>query len=305
MKYLDENGYVVFKNVASQDDLDKGYQLAWDFLETIAPVDRNNPSTWNHPKWPDPFGKGIVAGDGVGQSSFLWFCRGLPKVKSIFQNIWGADDLITSFDGFCMHRPFEYNESFKTKEGWYHIDQNGTRKPGKICVQGFLNFFPGGLDDGGLVVVPKSHLIFNDIFKEFPNFAKISGDFVQLHNQPGFWNGIAKKNNLHALKVCCQPGDFVLWDSRTIHCNSPARTYRDIPAKGVLLPRRLVAYVCMTPKSRMSEECLHSRIAAFKTGQTTSHWPEECFTASARKNWSNTKYTPPELSEETKLLIPL
>jgi hypothetical protein len=36
---------------------------------------RKDPATYST-NWPDPYGKGIVSGDGVGHSSFMWYCRG-------------------------------------------------------------------------------------------------------------------------------------------------------------------------------------------------------------------------------------
>jgi len=110
---------------------------------------------------------------------------------------------------------------------------------------------------------------------------------------------------LTPIKVCAEPGDFVLWDSRTIHCNAPATIPRDLPKDGTALaPRRLVSYVCMTPKARAKHNVIAARIEAFELGLTTSHWPEDCVTASARKNRLE-KYAPPELTPEQKKLVPM
>jgi len=298
---------VVFKGVATAEEIEKGKGLAWDFLEGLgAGIDRNDIGSWNTPLWPDPFGKGIVAGDGVGQSEFLWHARGIPNVQKIFSMIWNTTDLITSFDGLCFHRPYEYNESWRTKSPqWYHLDQNAFQKPSKMCVQGFLNFYPSGIHDGGLVVIPRSHTIFNQIFKSRPQL-KNRGDFISLHNDKILWKHEIPKANLGAIKVCAEPGDFVLWDSRTIHCNSPALTTREIPKDGTILdPRRLVAYVCMTPKARLSPEKFGPRLQCYLYGHTTSHWPEDVSVATVRKNKSRTNYKPVELSEGQKKLIPL
>lgn len=306
-KYLEDNGFVVFKGVANDEEIQTGIGLAWDYLERLLTgVHRNDPKTWSHAFWPDPFNKGIITGDAVGQCAFLWFCRSIPNVRRIYANIWGKEDLATSFDGFCIHRPFEYNEAWKTKEGWYHLDQNGiTNSPDRVCVQGFLNFYPAGVDDGGLVVIPKSHLIFNDIFRELPHLANV-GDFVRLDSQRAFWSGLYKQHKLKPLKVCAHAGDFVLWDSRTIHCNASARTARPLPTNGTCLPpRRLVAYVCMTPAERLTDEIIAKRISAYKTGQTTSHWPELCFTPRLRKNSKGDSYIPIQLTEQQEALIPM
>jgi len=305
LNYLEQNGYVVFKDIANQEELEKGRGLAWDFIEATAPgVKRDDKTTWNSPQWPNPFGNGIVCGDGVGHSAFLWYVRGLEKVQQVYAKVWGTDKLITSFDGFCIHRAWEYDENWRTKEGgWYHLDQNGHNKPDKLCVQGFLNFYPAGEEDGGLVVVPKSHTIFNRIFELRPRL-KDRGDFIPLFSDKTLWQVELKEARLFPIKVCCQPGDFVLWDSRTIHCNAPGTARRDLPEDGSLLPpRRLVAYVCMTPASRMKHKQLGARVEAFYQGLTTSHWPEECVTLNARKNSKH--YVPPVLTDNQKKLIPM
>lgn len=76
--------------------------------------------------------------------------------------------LITSFDGFCMYRASEYNDSWRTRVGWYHVDQNGKHLPDKVCVQGLVNFYDADEGSGSLVVVPDSCNIFKDVFDNHP-----------------------------------------------------------------------------------------------------------------------------------------
>lgn len=74
--------------------------------------------------------------------------------------------------------------------------------------------------------------------------------------------------------VCCRAGDLVLWDSRTIHCNTPAPQ----PDLGRLETKELlraVAYVCMTPKRFASTETRRLRRCGFEARVSTSHWPHE------------------------------
>jgi len=303
--YLEENGYAVFKNVANEAQIELGKSLVWDYLESLGVgISRHDEKTWDTPDWPDPFGKGIVASEGVGHCELLWMVRGIPNVKKIFSMIWKTNDLISSFDGFCIHRPFEYNQKWKTRSHWYHLDQNGWYKPSKLCVQGFLNFYPAGPDDGGLLVVPKSHTIFNSIFKDRPALKKCS-DWITLHNDKKLWTHDLPSSGLSPIKVCCEPGDFVLWDSRTIHANCGANTARPYPKIGLLSPRRLVTYVCMTPTSRLTEDLRKKRIQCFEMGMTTTHWPEESNVPGSRQNREGYQFTPPNLSPEQKQLIPL
>jgi hypothetical protein len=314
MKYLDDQGYVVIRGVANNDEIAHGIDLAWNFVEGLCrggskylDLQRENPKTWDHPAWPDPYRKGIIASDGVGQSEFLWFCRGLKNVLSIFKAVWNVEDLISSFDGFCFHRAFEYNQAWKTDNGaWYHTDQNGCNKPDRMCIQGFLNFLENGIEDGGLIVVPGSHKIFNDVFDARRQKLQSMGDFIPFSKDEKLWNGEIKKAGLSPIKVACKAGDFVLWDSRTIHCNESARSSRPLPKDGsVLPPRRIVSYICMTPASRLTETVHANRIQAYTNGDTTSHWPEDVFTPSVRKNNDRKNYKPVELTEDQKKLIPM
>jgi len=301
--YLEENGYAVFKNVANEAERETGINLAWDFLENLGVgISRNSVESWDTPQWPDPYRKGIVASEGVGQCELLWFVRSIPKVQQIFATIWGTPDLITSFDGFCFHRPYEYNESWKTSSNWYHLDQNGHHKPGKLCIQGFLNFYPAGPEDGGLTIIPKSHTIFNKIFKDRPYLSK-RDDFIVLTNDNKLWQKDLKSARLSPIKICCQPGDFVLWDSRIIHANSPATTKRPFPQTGVLEPRRLVTYVCMTPRERLTPEVEEKRVECYLKGHTTSHWPEEANVPGKRRDGGR-NYSPVPLTAEQKKINP-
>ena len=73
-----------------------------------------------------------------------------------------------------------------------------------------------------------------------------------------------------------------MWDSRTVHCNTPAPSALALGEGG---PRpevteaernlliRQVAYVCMTPKQWASDEVLAQRQQAFVQNTSTSHWP--------------------------------
>jgi hypothetical protein len=68
---------------------------------------------------------------------------------------------------------------------------SGIDKPGKQCVQGFLNFFESGPEDGGLCVVARSHTIFPQIFEDRPKF-KGKGDWIMLENDRNLWDTIKK-----------------------------------------------------------------------------------------------------------------
>lgn len=70
-------------------------------------------------------------------------------------------------------------------------------------------------------------------------------DYVKMTDRdiPELWaNG--------AYKLCLEPGDLAMWDSRTTHCNHPAtKTLTKIMNnnKESIQLRRLVGYICLTP----------------------------------------------------------
>jgi len=304
-KYLDEQGYVVIKNAATAEEVQKGISLAWDYLEEIVPgVNRKDLSTYNNPSWPND-DVGVFADKGVGQSALLWFARGLDTVQQIFKKVWNTEHVITSFDGCNIMRPWEYNSSWKTSPGgWYHVDQNPMYKPGKMCIQGFLNFFPSGETDGGLVLIPRSHTVFNEITQAYISYLEDCNDFISLSDCKPFWENVIQKKDLKAIKVCMEPGDFILWDSRLIHCNGSATSARPIPTNGEILPlRRLVAYICMVPTERLPEKLKSERIKAYTEGHTTTHWPEKC-DYYGRQN-DRKSYVPVQLTPKQKQLIPM
>ena len=80
-------------------------------------------------------GTGIVAFDGVGQCEAQWFVRRQAAVQQAFGTIWGTNELLTSFDGMCLFRPWDIEASWKTKSGWFHVDQVSSQ----ILPQGTLN----------------------------------------------------------------------------------------------------------------------------------------------------------------------
>lgn len=102
------------------------------------------------------------------------------------------------------------------------------------------------------------------------------GDFVEIpvHHR------LFKKLTPRLIK--CQAGDLIVWDSRTVHCNTAALIDKEPPNQPALL--RLVAYVCMSPISMFKpvphayetiEEYRQLRERYVREGVTCTHWPLE------------------------------
>ena len=162
VEYLKDYGYVVIKAVASQEEITTALQLLWEFLEENCSMKENDPTTWTD----ENFAKigdsrtGILSFSGIQHSKFLWYLRLLPSVRRIFENIYRTDDLITSFDGGNIFRPWHHSElsreHTKTSTGWFHVDQ-GKSLLGFQCAQGLLSLTDCNQHTGGFCVVPESH----------------------------------------------------------------------------------------------------------------------------------------------------
>eukprot|EP00929_Paragymnodinium_shiwhaense_P002828 TRINITY_DN10313_c0_g1_i1.p1 TRINITY_DN10313_c0_g1~~TRINITY_DN10313_c0_g1_i1.p1 ORF type:complete len:397 (-),score=69.87 TRINITY_DN10313_c0_g1_i1:322-1512(-) len=317
LAYLEEMGYAVVAGVADAAAIERGKSLMWDFLEELpgSKLRRNDIETWDDKTWwPDP-STGIIGGFGFGQSAFMWEMRLLPKVKETFSTIWGTSDLVVSFDGGNAFRPWQVNRSWLTRGGWYHVDQNAWYKDsrGKCCVQGLVTLHDASEETGGLVVLPRSHKLHEELCTRC-RFAKSWGDFVPL---PAGDDSLAVGGQL----IMAQAGDLILWDSRTIHCNTPSLKAcsegENVPGEGgEELPGaaaspdgqsqpellRQVAYVCMTPAAWASQEVLRRRQEAYVQNTSTSHWPHK-FVSGGSAPPDTPPNDPTCISAEQRLLI--
>jgi|ERR1712232_927132 len=201
--------------------------------------------------------KGLMNSRGAGQCNMSWYVRTRPKVRGAFEQIWSTADLICSFDGFNVFRPWHHG-FMKTEGGWFHVDQ-GRTVTGHQCVQGMVSLLDQSPKTGGLVVIPGSHHAHEEVMR----FAQDDGDYVALPADAELLNQAWRL-------VTCRAGDLVLWDSRCVHCNSPAIQQPDSAANELM---RAAVYVCMTPRSFASEEALRVRRAGYEMHATTSHWP--------------------------------
>ena len=105
------------------------------------------------------------------------------------------------------------------------------------------------------------------------------------------------------IKVNSQAGDFILFDSRTFHCNT-------IPTKQVL---RVCTYICMLPSDHVPEKTQVLRELAVKNKRVSCHHPGNGFktfaaqpqylTNRARFAELQEKVNSAEFDEEIKSLI--
>lgn len=261
LEHLDSEGYVVVKQVADKEELDRAEELLWHFMSDNAGWKRRDPTTWTDASLTkcsaNGLANGIVNKCGAGQSDLSWLVRTNANVRRVFESVWKTSELLTSYDGFGLFRPWHHGFP-KTLGGWFHVDQ-GRLKSGQQCVQGLMSLYDQDATTGGLIVIPGSHKHFDSIAAD----AEDDSDFIQLPRESPVWS------MPHRLVTCCA-GDFILWDSRCVHCNTPAVEQPTSPPGRLL---RCVVYVCMTPKAWATEETLERRRKGYEMRMTTSHWP--------------------------------
>ena len=268
IQYLEEQGYVVIKNALSTAEASKTLELLWDYLEGLGTgIDRRDVSTWGDDRWPTCAHGGIMPSYGIGHSEAQWFLRGIPKVKKAFAKIWNTDDLLTSFDGVSLWRPWNINPDWKTESGqsWFHIDQHPISKPGKQCIQGLVNLLPTSKEIGGNVIIPESHNFFKDIPNEYEErLGRLPLDIDHFR----FPNDDPKLSSKPAIMCHMEPGDMLLWDSRTIHCSNAGTELSNDTSNLI----RAASLICMMPKSLSDESVLEKRREAVDKLISTTNW---------------------------------
>lgn len=271
--YLRKHGYVVVKGVANDIEIQQARDLFWNYLETQAGMKRDDPQTWTDERF-TKIGStrtGIIFYRGIQHSDVLWYIRCLPKVKIAFQQVFGTDDLITSYDGGNIFRPWHLEESdtySKTHSGWYHVDQ-GRLLPGFHCVQGLVTLKDVTAATGGFCCIPESHLYHNQLI-EGDTSHNPERNYIKM---PHDFHPVGVDLPLPELLISCKAGDLILWDSRTIHCNTPALVDPIIPSIESDSLLRMVCYVCMGPTEAATPAVLQQRIKLFEYGIGTNHWP--------------------------------
>jgi len=243
--YLDEYGYVVIKDVLSQDKYYKVYeQFVRDWLHVSPDFSFSDEDTWTLDKCPMWWEKGMVYSHGFGQSDFQWMLRTDENIVNIWERLHDTTELVVSYDGFSVFLSSEQDPGM-----WLHVDQHYSDL--RYSVQGAYNFKEVGENDAGFIVVPGSHKTFN------PN-AECGREFL-----------IVDKDDPHvkrAVKLLIPENCFVLWNSKTIHASAGMDE-----SKGLEF-NRLTSYICYFQKSERSEEVYGQRIYGYYDGDNCSHY---------------------------------
>jgi hypothetical protein len=206
--------------------------------------------------------KGMIFGNGINHEATNWNIRQEPGLIAVYEKLHDTPDLLVSFDGMNIQWPNRPDQ--KPNTPWPHQDQDPATASKFRCMQGLVNILPNGPDDGGLYVCkgfrPDSGK-FHELFKDEPD--KI---WSWTHEWYGFTKAGMKwieDNGYEWVKPCAEPGDLILWDSRTPHYN--------------LVPKgktpRLAYYTCFGAVTDATQEQLKDKQRAMMETISTTHWP--------------------------------
>ena len=239
---LKKNGYVVIPNVISDEEVTIAKELFYKWKNTIVNHDKIHSLIDPH---------GIYKFHQVGHQQHAWYLRTRKNIINIFKKLWNTDELNVSFDGSC-YIPKEFS---KKDNIWTHTDQAADSK-GLHCYQSFVSLTKNS--ERTIVLYETSHLLHEEYFKE----KNITGSKN--------WNLIDKtylEKIKHAKRVLnVNPGDLVIWDSRTFHQNQYGKSNTE---------ERIVQYLCYLPKyhKKNTKSQILKRRKYFQELRTTSHWP--------------------------------
>lgn len=191
---------------------------------------------------------------------FVWAIRGEERIIEAFETVYDDKDLLVSFD--AINYGFANRTNLPENKPWPHQDQD-PEKPGFRCLQGLVNLHPSGPDDGGLIVCKGGHLLseqFHRDMKDEPRIPAWTPEWFGFTDNGMKW---LEEKGCEWYKVCADPGDLIVWDSRTPHYNVPPKSNVD----------RLAIYTCYMPVADATQEDLIKKKDAYERRVGTTHWP--------------------------------
>lgn len=251
LAHLQEEGYVVVKDVLDEAECAAALEKLWFELEMAPGVSRHDPSTW---------GDDTTFGNNWGHSDFLWFVRGLPNVRKVWEMIHRTEELLVSFDGASLYRPWGINPEWNVPAMGLHTDRRMHDGIPDGYVQGLVNLVPTSAASGGNVIIPKSHKYVDDL-DEVRSLMKEGQSFYEAvaEHRPEIFERV--------ITAHVEAGDVFLWLDTAIHCRAGGIGVG--PTDPSLI--RAAVYVTMSPKSKATPDTLEQRLQAVMTNHGNGH----------------------------------
>ncbi|KAJ5890389.1 uncharacterized protein N7473_006617 [Penicillium subrubescens] len=265
---LARDGYAVVKGAIPREQALKYADEMYSWLENFKlGFDRNDLSTVHKDNLPLINEKGMCLHYALPHENFVWGIRSEPGVVSAFEKIYDDEDLIVSFD--AINFQFPNRTDIAPNKPWPHQDQN-PEKHGFRCMQGLVNLLPNGPEDGGLIVCKGGHLVSEEFHRDMADEERIPAWTPEWYGFTDRGMKWLEDRGCKWEKICAEPGDLLLWDSRTPHYNlSPKKNQP-----------RFAIYTCFMPVADATQEDLIRKKDAFDRRVGTTHWPNAKHTGS-------------------------
>ena len=254
---------MVVKGAIPRARADQYRQDAFDWVSSFGtPLDINDPSTWTAENLPVQSKLNTFDNYCVVHEKFMWDIRKEPGVVGAFAKVWDTDELLVSFDSLNISFPGRKDKP--PRAPWPHIDQSPFKR-GMHCIQGIVNLSSAGPEDGSLMVLPRSNLHNDEFFDTQTDPANWEKkDWRRFSEAEMQWWA---DKGLVPIRVHAEPGDLILWDSRTVHWGGEPTSKSDVI--------RCVVYASYSPAKLATEEALAEKRRVFSVYGATTHWAHD------------------------------
>ena len=107
----------MFKDILDSTEVETALDKLWVEIESRSEaVSRSDPSTWDN-GWQT---------NGWGHDDFLWYVRGIPNVRKVWEQLHDTEDVIVSFDGANIQRPWGLNPEWRGGAGTLQANATAT-----------------------------------------------------------------------------------------------------------------------------------------------------------------------------------
>jgi hypothetical protein len=194
----------------------------------------------------------------ASHSRFSWSLRCDDQIQYIFKKLYKTDELVCSFDSLIYLQPGnDYKTGYCTHTN-QHVLYDGWQ-----CYQSQINFFKN--DTTCLCVYKNSHKYHKELKNKCPTGVNLKENFVYI--PPAFLAKLVRDGRIEKVVVQVEPGDFVIWDSRTFHQGEYGNN-----------EERLVMNIAYLPIVHPNQKSYDEKMAMkkwnyYKTNRQTSHLP--------------------------------
>jgi Phytanoyl-CoA dioxygenase (PhyH) len=296
--FFGEHGWVLIPGVCDEKAMSPWKQEFLKAAEKECPeMKKDDRKTYVHWAIKHFLGQSV---EGMEHSPWMWQAR--KATYPAWSKFWGTTDLLASYDCGKFHAAGQldlktmqrisaelnrdkrkyirdeyltslYNTKVSAKKeefvlDWTHSDRGKSSDAFNNAVQGMLLLTDSGPEDGGLVMLDKSHTIHDEYLRTHPE---------QEHNGPNKMTlRLAKELYpfVTPVKICGKAGDLLIWDARTYHFGIPGKLFRT-GTPGTMDKEysegRLCLYIAMHPRACASEMDLLARVEAYERGEPAGH----------------------------------